>query len=156
MEVVFQDLRFALRTLLKNRGFALVAILTLALGIGATPAIFSVVNAVLIRPLAYRDPDRLFIVNSVGSTPGVGKVRMAPLDFVDFRQRTRAFESMAAHTGTGFTFTGEGDPELVIGQLVTAELFDVLGARPLIGRTLRSDENEAGRDAVLVLSHELW
>ena len=156
MEVVFQDLRFALRTLLKNRGFALVAILTLALGIGATTAIFSVVNAVLIRPLDYRDPDRLFIVNSLGSAPGVGKVRMAPLDFVDFRQRTRAFEDMAAHTGTGFTFTGDGDPELVIGQLVTAELFGVLGARPLLGRTLRSDENEAGRDAVIVLSHDFW
>ncbi len=156
MEVVFQDLRFALRTLLKNRGFAIVAVLTLALGIGATTAIFSVVNAVLIRPLDYRDPDRLFIVNTVGSAPGVGKIRLAPLDFVDFRQRTRAFESMAAHTGTGFTLTGDGDPELVIGQLVTAEIFDVLGARPLLGRGFRAEENEAGRDRVLVLSHELW
>ena len=156
MDNVLQDLRFALRTLLKNRGFAAVSVLTLALGIGATTAIFSVVNAVLIRPLGYTDPDRLFIVSQIGAEPSVGRIRMTPLDFVDFRERTRSFGSMAAHTGTGFTFTGDGDPELVIGQLVTAELFDVLGARPMLGRTLRSDENEAGKDQVVVLGHELW
>jgi putative ABC transport system permease protein len=156
MDTVLQDLRFALRTLLKNRGFATVAILTLALGIGATTAIFSVVNAVLIRPLGYTDPSRLFIVNQVGSEPGVGRIRMTPLDFLDFRERTRSFESMAAHSGTGFTFTGDASPELVIGQLVTAELFDVLGVRPMLGRSLRSDENEAGKDQVVVLSHDFW
>jgi putative ABC transport system permease protein len=156
MDNILQDLRFALRTLLKNRGFAAVAVLTLALGIGATTAIFSVVNAVLIRPLGYADPDRLFIVSQIAADPSVGRIRMTPLDFVDFRERTRSFGAMAGHTGTGFTFTGDGDPELVIGQLVTAELFDVLGARPMLGRTLRSDENEAGKDQVVVLGHELW
>jgi predicted permease len=156
MDTVLQDLRFAIRTLLKNRGFATVAIVTLAMGIGATTAIFSVVNAVLLRPLGYREPSELFLIIQVGATANVGRLRFTPLDFVDFRTRTRSFESMAAHTGTGFTFTGEGDPELVIGQLVTAELFDLLGVRPMLGRTLRSDENEAGNDAVIVLSHALW
>src|SRR5690349_2569684 len=156
MDTVLQDLRFAIRTLLKNRGFATVAIVTLAMGIGATTAIFSVVNAVLLRPLGYREPSELFLINQVGATANVGRIRFTPLDFVDFRTRTRSFESMAAHTGTGFTFTGEGDPELVIGQLVTAELFDLLGVRPMLGRTLRSDENEAGNDAVMMLSHALW
>ena len=156
MGTALQDLRFALRTLLTNRGFAAVSVLTLALGIGATTAIFSVVNAVLIRPLGYGDADRLFIASQVRADPSVGRIRMTPLDFVDFRERTRSFESMAGHTGTGFTFTGDGDPELVIGQLVTAELFDVLGVRTILGRGLRSDENEAGKDQVVVLGHELW
>ncbi len=156
MDTLLQDVRFAVRTLAKNRGFTTVAIVTLALGIGATTAIFSVINAVLVRPLGYPDPERLFVLSQLAANPRVGKIPATPLDFVDFRNEARSFASMAAYTGTGFTLTGEDGPELVIGQLVTAELFDVLGVRPLLGRTLRPGENEAGRDQVVVLGYELW
>src|SRR6185503_18966309 len=122
---------------------------TLALGIGANTAVFSVVNAVLLRPLPYPEPDRLLVLYQQHEQANVGRTRAAPLDFLDWQAQSRSFASMAAHVGTGFTIgggkdPGGEDPELVIGQLVSAELFDVLGVRPLLGRTFRRDENEAG------------
>src|SRR6185503_4887818 len=129
---------------------------TLALGIGANTAVFSVVNAVLLRPLPYPEPDRLLVLYQQHEQENVGRTRAAPLDFLDWQRRSRSFQAMAGHTGTGFTFTGDGEPELVIGQMTSAELFDVLGVRPLLGRAFRREENEAGRNQVMLLSHGLW
>lgn len=154
LETAWLDARYAARALLRTPGFAAAAVLTLAIGIGANTAMFAVVYGILLQPLPYPDADKLFTVFQTSES--VGPTRAAPLDFLDWRERTRAFAGMAAHGGTGFTLTGGSGPELVIGQHVSAELFDVLGVQPRLGRTFRSDENEAGRNQVLLLSHGLW
>ena len=152
-----QDLRFALRTLLRSPGFTLTAALTLALGIGVTTLMFGVVNAVLLRPLPYPDQDRLMLVfNTSINAPEVNTIRASALDFEDYRARARTFEAIAAHVGTGFTFTGGGDPELVIGQLVTPDFFKVIGVAPAAGRAFAPDEFSPGRENVVILSHGLW
>src|SRR5919201_6586782 len=127
---VLQDLHYAVRTLLRSPGFTLTAALTLALGIGANTVMFSVVNAVLLRPLPYREPGRLMLLFSVNSRKDIGQIRATALDFLDWRRQAQSFESMAAHVGTGFTFSGAGDPEFVLGQLVTADFFNVLRVAP--------------------------
>ncbi len=156
LETLLQDARLGLRALAKNPGFTTAAVLTLALGIGANTAVLSVVDAVILRPLPYPEPERLFSLFRVHDSAEIGRTRAAPLDFLDWQARASAFEGMAAYVGTGFTFTGDGEAEMVVGQLVSAELFDVLGARPLVGRALRKEENEAGRDQVMLLSYGLW
>ncbi|HEV8581580.1 MAG TPA: ABC transporter permease [Thermoanaerobaculia bacterium] len=156
LDTLLQDVRHSFRMLRRSPGFTVAAVVTLALGIGANAAVFSVVDAVLLRPLPYPEPDRLFVLYRLNTQENIGRTRAAPLDFLDWQKRSRSFSAMAAHIGTGFTLTGGGEPEMVIGQLVSAELFDVLAARPLLGRTFRPDENEAGRDRVMLLSHRLW
>ena len=152
-----QDARFALRTLVRHRGFAAIAIATLALGIGATTLMFSVVNAVLLRPLPYPDPDRLVLVFNVSTTAAESNtIRASALDFDDYRAGARSFAAMAAHVGTGFTFTGDSGPELVVGQMVSPDFFTVLGAQPLLGRIFVADEFSPGRSNVLVLTHRFW
>src|SRR5262249_2786688 len=137
--------------------FTLTAVITLALGIGANTAMFSVVNAVLLRPLPFADPDRLMFVFTQNSQRPDSRMRVSALDLKDWRRDAHPFEPMAGHTGTGFTFSGaEAAPELAIGQLVTADLFRVLGVRPLIGRLFTTDEFTAGRERVLLLSYGLW
>ena len=154
---MIQDLRFAARTLLRSPGFTFTAALTLALGIGVTSLMFGVINAVLLRPLPYPDQDRLMLVFNVSANaPERNTIRATPLDFEDYRARTRTFESMAAHIGNGFTFSGSGDPELVIGQLVTPDFFKVLGVNPSAGRAFAADEFTPGKENVAILSHGLW
>src|SRR5262249_30987398 len=143
---MLKDLRYALRTLVRTPAFTLTAVLTLALGIGANAAMFSVVNAVLLRPLPYVDPDRLMFIFARNSQRNAGQMRASALDFADWRRDARSFEAMAGHTGTGFTFSGsEAAPELAIGQLVTEDMFRVLGVQPLAGRLFRPDEFTPGR-----------
>ena len=133
---MLQDFKFALRTLLRAPGFTLTAAATLALGIGVTSLMFSVVNAVLLRPLPYPDPDRLLLIFNVNTTdPAANTMRLTAFDFDDYRARTRTFDSLAAHIGTGFTFTGGREPELVIGQQVTGDFFKVFGVAASVGRT---------------------
>ncbi len=154
---MLQDLRFAVRTLLRSPGFTLTAALTLALGIGATSLMFSVVNAVLLRPLPYADQERLMLVFNVNTNaPDANMMRVTPLDFDDYRARSQTFESMAAHIGTGFTFGGPGEPELVIGQMVTPDFFRVLGVQPALGRSFRAEEFSPGRENAMLLSQRLW
>src|SRR4051812_35867695 len=154
---MLQDLRFALRTLFRSPGFTLTAALTLALGIGVTTLMFSVVNAVLLRPLLYPDPDRLMLVFNVNTnTPEGNTIRASAMDFDDYRARARSFDAMAGHIGTGFTFTGQGTPELVIGQMVTPDFFKVFGVAPEVGRTFAPDEFAPGHELVTLLSHRLW
>jgi len=152
-----QDLRFALRTLFRSPGFTLTAALTLALGIGVTTLMFGVVNAVLLRPLPYPDQDRLMLLfNASTSAPEVNTIRATALDFEDYRSRARTFEAMAGHIGTGFTFSGSGDPELAIGQMVTPDFFKVLGVAPSAGRAFAPEEFTPGRENVVILSNALW
>jgi putative ABC transport system permease protein len=154
---MLQDFRFAIRTLFRSPGFTTTAALTLALGIGVTSLMFSVVNAVLLRPLPYPAQERLMLIfNIATNAPGENTIRATGLDFEDYRARARSFEGIAGHIGTGFTFSGQGDPELVIGQMVTPEFFKVLGVQPSLGRAFTADEYTPGRENTIVLSQRLW
>jgi putative ABC transport system permease protein len=147
MDTLLQDLRYTVRTLLKNRGFALVAVLTLALGIGANSAIFSVVNAVLLRPLPYAESERLVAVS-----PGV-----MPGEYLLMREENRSFAEVAIYrSGVGFNLSGDGEPERLTGAYASTNLFSTLGAGPLLGRTFLPAEEEPGDDRVVILSHDLW
>jgi putative ABC transport system permease protein len=153
---MLQDLRYAFRTLVRSPAFTATAVLTLALGIGANTVMFSVVNAVLLRPLPFSDPDRLMLVSSVNQRAAVGEIRVSALDFADWRSQAKSFDTMAAFVGTGFTFSGDGEPELAIGLNVTADFFKTLGVQPLAGRTFAADEFAPGHEREIVLGHALW
>jgi putative ABC transport system permease protein len=153
---VVGDLRFALRTLRKNPGFAVVVLLTLALGIGANAAIFSVVDAVVLRPLPYRDADRLVVVWGNLHRPGVEEIPGSAGEYVDYRDGSRVLEQVAAYDTVGFNLTGGAAPERVEGAVVTASLFPLLGAGAEIGRTFATAEEQPGRGQVALISHALW
>src|SRR5688572_19636094 len=146
----WQDLRYGARTLLKNPGFALIAVLTLGLGIGANTAIFSVVNGVLLRPLPYREPEEIVTLLNHGRGP------VSPANFLDFRSDSKGFAQMAAAETWGATLAGADRAESIGGLRMGEGLFDLLGERPMLGRTLQSEDYQSGRDHVLVLSHKLW
>ena len=154
-----QDLRYALRSLVRWPGFTMVVVLTLALGIGANAAIFSVVNAVLLRPLPYADPDRLVFVFGTptdGDSAKVGAASSYP-DFVDFRQRARSFSQLGAMSTQQTTVTGKSfEPAIVSGSPVTANLLPMLGVAPALGRTFAEDEDRPGAAPVVVVSDEFW
>jgi predicted permease len=154
---VWQDLRYGARMLRKKPGFALVAVLTLALGIGANTAIFTVIYGVLLRPLPFNDADR--IVWMWGTVRDRGnRASVSPLDFLDYRARSQSFEEFAASISIpiSFNLTGSGEPERLSGAAVTTNYFAALGARPLLGRSFVPDEEQAGRDRAVILSHSLW
>ena len=156
METLLQDLRYAVRSLLHHPGFTVVAVLTLALGIGANTAIFSVVNGVLLAPLPYREPDRLVTVNHF--YPSLNNLR-APVSvpgFRDYSARTDLFASAAVENGMAMNLTGSGEPERVNVTLVTGQFFPLLGVAPALGRSLQPDEAEAGKNHVAVLSWGFW
>ena len=148
-----QDIGFTIRQLLKNPGFAAIAVLTLALGIGGTTAIFSAVYAVVLRPIPLFEPERLFVV---GETFQGLPSSMSVGNYVDANAGVTAFEGLAAEQFANFNLSDAGSAERVIGGRVTANYFDVLGARPLAGRVFTPDEDQPGRDLVVVLSHRLW
>ena len=154
METLIQDVRYAARSLRRSPGFTLIAMLTLALGIGANTAIFSVVNGVLLRPLAYSNPDRLVMI--WGHHEGIGHEAASLPDFLDWREQGTAFEGMAAVANTRFDVTGDGEPERIEAALTTANFFHVLGVTPALGRAFNPDEETSGRDRVVVLSHGFW
>jgi putative ABC transport system permease protein len=156
METLLQNLRYALRTLRNSPGFAAVAILTLALGIGANTAIFSVVNAVLLQPLSYPNPDRL-VELELSSPQGNGNVTSIP-KFNVWREQTDVFDSVAAYdfSGPGINLTGGDRPELIKGIHVSADYFRVFGAPVALGRTFTPQEDRPGGPAVVVISNGLW
>jgi len=156
METSLQDLRFAFRLLRKSPGFTAVALLTLALGIGANTAIFSVVNAALLRPLPYREPDQLVYVWSAEKARGIPQTPVSIPDLRDWREQTQVFEGIAAFSQGKFNLSGGREPILVTGLAATANIFDVLGVRPELGRSFRPGEQEWGRHRVVILSHVLW
>src|ERR687887_1129469 len=116
---MIHDVRYALRVLRKNPGFTFAVVLTLTLGIGANAAIFSIVNTVLLKPLPYPAAERLYIGAELNRQHPERQFNLSSLDFLDWQARTRTFERMAAYVGSGFTFTGDGEPELAIGQMVS-------------------------------------
>ncbi len=150
------DLKFALRQLLKNPGFTAVAVLTLALGIGANTAVYSVVHAVLFRPLPYHAPERLVIVCENNVKRGLGPMIVRPANFLDWRGQSSAFSALAAEVYESFNVSGNGTPEHVHAARVTANYFDMLGVKPRLGRTFATGEDELGRHRVVVLSHGFW
>jgi putative ABC transport system permease protein len=154
MNTLWQDLRYGIRLLLKNPGFTLVAILALTLGIGATSAIFSVVNSVLLRPLPYEDSDRLVFL-SERSTQLEGMSISYP-NFIDWRQQNEVFEKIGVYRRRDYNLTGVGEPERLTGGIVSADLFAVLRVKPVIGRLFTNDEDKPGANPVALLSHGLW
>src|SRR5215831_5696426 len=142
--------------LLKRPGFTLIAVLTLALGIGANTAIFSIVNAVLLRPFAYQEPARLVIVQERGEGGGRGFSPSYP-NFVDWRAQNTAFASIVAvRQNESFNFTGMGEPERLPGRLVSAEFLSTLGIKPLVGRDFLAEEDRAGATPTVILSYGFW
>jgi putative ABC transport system permease protein len=155
MESLLLDVRFGARMLLKRPGFTLIAVLTLALGIGANTAIFSIVNAVLLRPFPYQAPERLVILQERFNAGGVQSPSYP--NFVDWRAQNTAFEAISAVRGNeSFNFTGAGEPERLQGRLVSAEFFSLLGVKPLLGRDFRAEEDRPGATPAVILSYGFW
>src|SRR5262247_3875767 len=153
---MFQDLRFGMRMLLKSPGYTLVAALTLAVGIGANTAIFSVVNAVLLRPLPYQDPDRLAMLWTDDPKRNIREEGTSYPNFLDWRNQNKLFTDMAiCSRGNPVILTGGDEPERVMAELVSANLFPLLGVRPALGRAFSPDE-ELRRARVVMISHGLW
>ncbi|HWS87827.1 MAG TPA: ABC transporter permease [Pyrinomonadaceae bacterium] len=156
MKNLVHDIRYGARVLSKSPGFTAVAVLALALGVAANTAIFSVVNAVLIRPLPYRDPARLVLVWEQNRAKEKLRNVVSPANFIDWREQTEVFEEMAAYSDWRANLTGGGEPVEVPVQYTTPNLFRVLGARPILGRDFTPDDARPEAPAVVVISHGLW
>ena len=159
MDTLFQDIRFGLRMLLKAPGFSAVAVIVLALGIGANSAIFSVVNAVLLRPLPYPQPDRLVQVWHTppqSSFPGMTRFSVSPANYLDWVSQGRSFEQMAIYGFAALNLTGKGEPESIIASRVSSNFFSVLRTQPMAGRVFSSEEDSSGHGKVVVISHSFW
>jgi predicted permease len=154
METLLQDLRYGLRMLAKSPGFTAIAILTLALGIGANTALFSVVNGVLLNPLAYPHSEQLVAV--YGKTPGFARASISYPNFLDWQRGTRTFSSMALYRNEPYNLTGTGETELVGGTMISAAFFPTLGVTPMLGRNFRTDDDRAGAAPVVMLGGGLW
>jgi putative ABC transport system permease protein len=151
---MMRDARYSLRQLARTPGFTLVAVVTLALGIGASSAIFSVVNGVLLKPLPYPEPDSLVLVNEI--VPQYGTFSVAPANFLDWRQQNTVFERIAAFNSDRVTYIDKGQPEMWFGAAVSWDLIDLLRVAPALGRSLRAEEDAPGKNGVVVISHGLW
>ena len=157
MTALFQDVRYSLRMMAKNPGFTFFVVAVLALGIAANSAIFSIADAVLVRPLPYRQADRLVMVWEDASSYGFPRDTPAPGNFADWKARNQVFEDMAAAAFSGsFNLSGDGNPEEIPGDLVTANLFSVLGARPALGRGFIASDDVPGAPRVVILSQGLF
>jgi putative ABC transport system permease protein len=148
------DLRYALRMLAKSPAFSLVAIVTLGLAIGANSAIFSVVNAVLLRPLPYPHSEQL--VRVFGSQPQLAIASTSPPNFLEWKEENQVFQRIGTYVGQGFNLLGGDKPERVIGARVSADVLPLLGVQPLLGRFFTNDEDQDGRGQVVILSHDFW
>ncbi len=160
MATLLQDFRFAARLLLKSPGFTAVAVLSLALGIGANTTIFTLVNAVLLHPLPMKDPDSLvavFTTDERNRGAFFNLMSTSPLNFADYRKLSDVFTGLVAHQGLALSFSGKGEPEQIFGEIVSGDYFTVLGVTPALGRGFLPDEDEVpGRSLVAVLSHNFW
>ncbi|MEK6286802.1 MAG: ABC transporter permease [Acidobacteriota bacterium] len=156
IESLMQDTRYGARILLRNPGFTVVAVLTLALGIGANTAIFSVIYGVLMRPLPYKDGTQLVIVQQQAPLAGVLKLPFSVKEVLDYREQNQTLDAVVEHHTMSFTLLGGIEPQRVQTGVVSANFFDVLGVIPIVGRTFVPGDEEHGSDAVLVLSHKYW
>jgi predicted permease len=150
-----QDLRYGARMLLKNPGFTAIAVLALALGIGANTAIFSVVNTILLRPLPYKNPSQLVVIWENATHLGFPKNTPSPANFLDWQKQNTVFEGMGAFAERSFNLTGVGEPERLDGRRVSANLFDLLGVKPIVGRNFVPEEDKPGTKVAL-LNESLW
>jgi len=157
MDSLIRDIRYGIRSLLKRPGFTAIALVALALGIGANTAIFSLVNAVVLRPLPYPEPDQLvwgwgFVRN------GPSRASVSPLDYLDYRSQNKTFENLAATyvITVPVNITGNGDPERLTASRVTGNYFDTFKITPVLGRSFTLDNEKTGQDQVAILSYELW
>src|SRR5688572_24267787 len=156
MRAIVSRLRAAIRLLVKQPTFTAAVVLTLALGIGATTAMFSVVYGVLLRPLPFGEPDRLVRLWTAFK-PHMARGAVSAANGRDWRAQNHVFEDVALiHSNRSYNFAGKGEPERLLGARVSASLFPILQVSPLLGRTFIEQENEIGRDNVVVLSHALW
>ncbi len=153
---VITDCRGGIRLLLKRPGFTFIAVITLAVGIGANTAIFSVVNTLFLGPLPYRDDSHLVALGQSNRRSGVAREGVSPANFFDWRERMRSFEAIAASEQWGFTLTDYGEPEVMRGWVVTKDFFQILGTNAFLGRTLLPEESEQDNAQVVVLSYDLW
>jgi putative ABC transport system permease protein len=156
MSNLFQDLRYGARILLKHPAITLVAVITLALGIGANTAIFSLVNSILLRPLPFREPDRVVRLLQASPKLGLATWGVSQADFAAYRDQNRSFESVALYNSGAVNLTGDGEPERLPMTSVTAGFFKVFGVSPLLGRTFVDGEDVQDRNAICVISHAFW
>ena len=156
MEILLKDIRYGVRGLLKRPAFTIVALITLALGIGANTAIFSVVNAVLLRPLPFHNPDELAIVWEDATFVGFPRNTPAPANYYDWKTQNKSFSEMAASASTSFNLTGDGEPERVAAYAVSSDFIPVFGVRPMLGRSFLPEEEQPGAGKVVLLSYSLW
>jgi putative ABC transport system permease protein len=156
IETLWQDIRFGGRILIKNPGFTLVAVLTLALGIGANTAIFSVIYGVLLRPLPYQKDAQLVVLSQQAPKANVNNVPFSVKEFSDYKERNQTLESMVEYHSMQFILLSKGEPERVQTGVVSAEFFDFLGVKPLLGRTFLPGEDQPGAEPVLILSYGYW
>ena len=157
MDTIIKDIRYGLRSLLKRPGFTAIALIALALGIGANTAIFSLVNAVILQPLPYPDPDRLvWVYGNIRN--GGNRASVSPLDFLDYRSQNKTFEQFAASATSilPMNLTGSGEPERLTASAITGNYFDTFGVRPALGRGFSFENEKPGQDHVTVLSHAFW
>lgn len=156
MDTLLQDLRFGARMLWKNRGFTILTVTALALGIGFNTAIFSVVDTVLLRPLPYREPNRLVSIWERNLRAGIDRSEMSPANYLDLRAQNQVFEQVGAFIDQSITLTGVAEPERLEGQNVSANTLSLLGVQPVVGRTFLPEEDQPGNHQVVVLSYGLW
>ncbi len=156
METLWQDIRYGARQLLRSPGFTAVAVLTLALGIGANTAIFSVVNGMLLAPLPYSEPDQLVQLNATNPAQGWDDVDVSPVEVEQWRAQSRLLEGIAPHNNTSLTLIGQGEPARLSALAVSHSFFPVLRVQPALGRNLRPEEDRPGGEKVALLSHGLW
>ncbi|HKR59808.1 MAG TPA: ABC transporter permease [Pyrinomonadaceae bacterium] len=156
METLFKDIHYAIRNLLKHPGFAAIAVITLGLGIGANTAMFSVINGVLLRPLPYQQPDRLVTIWEESPERGLDQLPVSFANMTDWINQNHVFDEISAYTFTDLNLTGTGEPVRLAGVRASANLFPLIGATPMLGRTFLVEEDREGGNRVVVLSHALW
>src|ERR1700741_2540256 len=158
MQTFLADVRYAVRSLARTPSFAVAVVAVLALGIGANTAIFSILDAVLLRPMPFPEPDRivrLFHVPPPATFPGIPRFSLSPANFYDWQRDAGSFEAMAMYRGRSFTLTGQGTPRTILAGAVGGGFFDILRARPALGRTFRADEDTPA-SRVVIVSDRFW
>ncbi|MFN2514258.1 MAG: ABC transporter permease, partial [Pyrinomonadaceae bacterium] len=156
MESLLKELRYGIRSLLKHPGFTAIAVVTLALGIGANTAMFSVINGVLLRPLPYHDPDRLVTIWEESPERGLFQLPVSYANFRDWQDQNHVFEQISAYTFTNLNLTGAGEPARLLTVRSSANLFSLVGAGPLLGRAFLTEEDKEGANRVVIMGHALW
>jgi putative ABC transport system permease protein len=156
MDSLLRDLKFSTRSLLKRPALTIIATLTLAIGIGANSAIFSVVNALLLKPLPFPDPDRIVALWDKVPSRGVERNEVAVANYLDWRAQNKSFEQLGLYSWWSTNLTGSDSPERVQGFQVTPNFFEIVGVKPMMGRGFSAEEDQPGKDAVALLSYNLW